>query len=84
MNAAKALTVADIPRLLGELRQEKFYGSVSSSRLWCATESTTHNMCPTVALSRSLDGSRHSFGAPAAYMCSGWARCHEREKFDRC
>ncbi len=62
MNAAKALTVADIPRLLGELRQEKFYGSVSSSRLWCATE----------------------FGAPAAYMCSGWARCHEREKFDRC
>ena len=28
MNAAKALTVADIPRLLGELRQEKFYGFV--------------------------------------------------------
>ncbi len=28
MNAAKALTVADIPRLPGELRQEKFHGFV--------------------------------------------------------
>jgi hypothetical protein len=30
MKTAEVLTVADIPRLLGELRQEKFYGFVLS------------------------------------------------------
>ena len=29
MSATEGLTTADIPRLLGELRQQKFYGRIS-------------------------------------------------------